>query len=223
MTRQRFTLSPTGPGPLAPDRGVALTCAVIALTFIATGAGMLEGHAVYPSWLDLAAFDGLAGYHADYGRALLPWLPLPLALATIGTAIMMVRRPAAVPRRAGFAAGDHLAPRLAAREAVNLWFRVPRRPMPPPSTEPPGGRLKVLTGEHGSLRTISWGTGPVVCFVYGWGGSAEQVNGLTEPLTRSGFQVVTFDAPGYGRSPIGESGRTNAVDAGRALRAVGAE
>ena len=33
---------------------------------------MLEGHAVYPSWYDLAAFPGFAQYHARYGLALLP-------------------------------------------------------------------------------------------------------------------------------------------------------
>jgi hypothetical protein len=80
------------------SRGAALLSCTAAATFFATGAGMLEGHAVYPSWRHLAAFDDFAGYHAQYGLALLPWLPLPLLVATIGTALLIRRRPVDVPR-----------------------------------------------------------------------------------------------------------------------------
>ncbi|MGS0684922.1 hypothetical protein ACVBEQ_07190 [Nakamurella sp. GG22] len=73
-------------------------CVTAALIFFGAGAGMLEGHAIYPSWRDLAEFPQFAAYHADYGRALLPWLPLPLLLATIGNAWLLRRRPDGVPR-----------------------------------------------------------------------------------------------------------------------------
>jgi hypothetical protein len=79
-------------------RGATLLCVVAAVTFFVTGSGMLEGHAVYPSWRTLATFDGFAGYHAEYGQALLPFLPVPLLLSTIGTGWLIFRRPAGVPR-----------------------------------------------------------------------------------------------------------------------------
>ncbi|MET0865982.1 MAG: hypothetical protein ABWZ98_16750 [Nakamurella sp.] len=94
----RISLSPTLLPPLRFGRGTALLCLVAALTFFVTGSGMLEGHAVYPSWRTLAAFEGFAGYHAEYGLALLPFLPLPLLLSTIGTGWLIFRRPAGVPR-----------------------------------------------------------------------------------------------------------------------------
>jgi hypothetical protein len=71
---------------------------VAALTFFVTGSGMLEGHAVYPSWRTLAAFESFAAYHAEYGQALLPWLPIPLVISTIGTGWLVFRRPAGVSR-----------------------------------------------------------------------------------------------------------------------------
>jgi len=78
-------------------RGVLLLTVTAAITFFVTGSGMLEGHAVYPSWLNLAVFPGFAGYHAAYGNALLPWLPIPLVLATALNAWLVFRRPTGVP------------------------------------------------------------------------------------------------------------------------------
>jgi len=79
-------------------RGVAALCIAAAVTFFVTGSGMLEGHAVYPSWRTLADFPGFADYHAEYGRLLIPFLPVPLVLATIGNAWLVFRPPAGVPR-----------------------------------------------------------------------------------------------------------------------------
>jgi hypothetical protein len=79
------------------ERGVALLAGTAALVFGLTGVGMFEGRVVYPSWLDLSAFPDFASYHTDYGRALLPWLPAPLAVATVLNAVLLRRRPQAVP------------------------------------------------------------------------------------------------------------------------------
>ena len=125
--------------------------------------------------------------------------------------------------RCSFALGSRLAPRRTARRATDLWFKVPRQPMPPPPAEPPGGTTRELTGDHGLVRARSWGTGPAVCFVHGWGGSGDQVHGFVEPLLRRGMRVVTFDAPGHGATPVGDTGHTNAVETARALRTVAAE
>ncbi len=80
------------------SHGVAtLFTATVTVTLAVTGIGLFEGHVVYPSWYDLAPFEGFAEYHAAFGLRLLPWLPIPLAVATVLTALMLRWRPAAVP------------------------------------------------------------------------------------------------------------------------------
>ncbi len=76
----------------------ALFTATATLTLGLTGIGLFEGNVVYPSWYDLAAFDGFADYHAAFGRRLIPWLPVPLLVATVLNGLLLLRRPPAVPR-----------------------------------------------------------------------------------------------------------------------------
>lgn len=51
----------------------------------------------------------------------------------------------------------------------------------------------------------SWGEGPVVALVHGWGGRAGQMTPLVAPLVRAGYMVVAWDMPGYGASGGRES------------------
>ncbi len=78
----------------------ALFTATAVLTLAVTGAGLFEGNVVYPSWYDLAAYDGFAGYHAAFGARLVPWLPVPLLVATALNGLLIRWRPAGVPRAA---------------------------------------------------------------------------------------------------------------------------
>lgn len=60
--------------------------------------------------------------------------------------------------------------------------------------------------QHGA-RTIpvySWGEGPVILGVHGWGGAGVQFGAWIEPLVEAGYRVVLFDAPAHGRAQ-GES------------------
>lgn len=68
------------------------------LTLGLTGIGLFEGNVVYPSWYDLAAFDGFAQYHSAFGKRLIPWLPVPLLVCTVLNGLLLRWRPAAVPR-----------------------------------------------------------------------------------------------------------------------------
>lgn len=98
MTTSSHTLPRSDADAPAPARGAALLAVTAAITFFATGSGMLESHAVYPSWYDLAEFSGFAQYHGRYGVALLPWLPLPLLVATLFNVWLLFRRPLGVSR-----------------------------------------------------------------------------------------------------------------------------
>ncbi len=74
-----------------------LFTATVALVFAVTGAGLFEGNVVYPSWYDLAGFDGFAEYHSAFGLRLLPFLPVPLLVATVLNGLLLRWRPPAVP------------------------------------------------------------------------------------------------------------------------------
>lgn len=95
------TTSTILPASAAQDgRGAArLFTATTVLTFAVTGIGLFEGHVVYPSWYDLAGIDDFAAYHVEFGRRLIPWLPVPLAIATVLNGLLIRWCPPAIPRR----------------------------------------------------------------------------------------------------------------------------
>lgn len=88
--------------PVPPEprtrRAVTLFTATATLTVAVTGVALFEGNVVYPSWYDLAAFGGFADYHSDFGKRLIPWLPVPLLAATVLNGMLIRWRPSAVPR-----------------------------------------------------------------------------------------------------------------------------
>lgn len=55
----------------------------------------------------------------------------------------------------------------------------------------------------------SWGQGPAVLLVHGWGGSGLQMAHFAKPLAEAGYRVITFDAPAHGGSP---GKRTNMME-----------
>lgn len=87
------------PAGRSTRRAATLFIATATLTLVVTGIGLFEGNVVYPSWYDLAAFDGFAEYHSSFGRRLLPWLPVPLLAATLLNGLLIRWRPPTVPRR----------------------------------------------------------------------------------------------------------------------------
>lgn len=126
--------------------------------------------------------------------------------------------------RAAFGLLEPLAPDLGARWAANLWFRTPagsRRPAVPLAAGTP------FTVRVDGRRVVgqSWGEGPIVYLVHGWGGWGSQLTAFVEPLVSCGFKVVTFDGPSHGESEPGVSGpgRTTLYEQSDALAMVVAE
>ena len=110
------------------------------------------------------------------------------------------------PIRASFAVLDHTAPALAARWAERIWFTLPRpaaaaRPVPVP-----GGHPFTVTVAGHLVAGQTWGSGPAVYLMHGWGGQAGQLAGFVAPLVGRGHRVVAFDAPSHGRSAPGAYG-----------------
>jgi len=54
--------------------------------------------------------------------------------------------------------------------------------------------------EGGNLAVTTWGSGPAVLLMHGWGGSRAQMTGFVDPLLAAGYRVVAFDQPAHGES-----------------------
>jgi pimeloyl-ACP methyl ester carboxylesterase len=84
---------------------------------------------------------------------------------------------------------------------------------------PDGTHTRVPYG-NGWLSVWSWGDGPAVLLMHGWGGRAVHLQEFVKPLLAEGFRVVAFDAPAHGRS---DGVSTNLVECtGAALQVAGA-
>lgn len=105
---------------------------------------------------------------------------------------------------------ETVAPPLAGKWAIKLFF-TPLKHNRPRREE---ALIKDATIQKVSLQEsfdksitqpqfvlYSWGEGPVVLLVHGWGGRGSQVAALAQPLVDSGYRVVTFDALAHGDSP----------------------
>ena len=122
---------------------------------------------------------------------------------------------------AGVRAAEWVAPALGGKLATRRWFTVPA----PPAVRPlPAGRPFTVTAQRATVRGVSFGSGPVVYLMHGWGGLGAQLGAFVTPLQDSGFRVVSFDAPAHGASDPGPSGpgRSHGLEFGRALDAVAA-
>lgn len=120
--------------------------------------------------------------------------------------------------RTGMRALSAAAPPLAGRAAFEVFVRPPRTRSHPNSGDimNRGRRFTVPLGTR-SVSGWTWGTGPAVLMVHGWGGRASQLTAFVDPLLGSGLRVVAFDAPAHGSS----TGRhTNVRQAADAVRAV---
>src|SRR5215213_5984938 len=52
----------------------------------------------------------------------------------------------------------------------------------------------------GELAVTTWGEGPAVLSMHGWGGARAQMTGFVEPLLAAGYRVVAYDQPAHGES-----------------------
>jgi len=124
------------------------------------------------------------------------------------------------PLRAAFAVLGRVAPGLAARWALDLFFTPRgRRGSRRVSAFLVAGRPFAVRVDGLRVAGWSWGRGPNVFLVHGWAGVGGQLAAFGPPLLANGFRVVTFDAPGHGAS---EGRRSSIVHFAKALKAVAA-
>jgi pimeloyl-ACP methyl ester carboxylesterase len=103
---------------------------------------------------------------------------------------------------------ERVSPGLGARLLDRIWFRLP-------TVSAKARRLRVELPEpipfdipfgDGTLRGNSWGDGPTIYLVHGWGGWGLQLAAYIPPLLADGFRVVAYDGPSHGDSSPGPEG-----------------
>jgi hypothetical protein len=105
--------------------------------------------------------------------------------------------PPVAPRvRRTFSLLERFAPAVGSRWAVELWCT-------PPAVEmslrmPPGvtaGEPVEATWSGHRIAGESWGDGPAVYLVHGWGGCRAHLGVFVKPLVEAGHRVIAFDLP----------------------------
>jgi pimeloyl-ACP methyl ester carboxylesterase len=103
--------------------------------------------------------------------------------------------------RAAGATLSALAPTLAARLSTRAFLTPPRYAAPArESAALATARPGELRVDGKRVRTWSWGSGPTILLVHGWGGRGAQLASFVEPLLARGFGVTALDAPAHGAS-----------------------
>jgi pimeloyl-ACP methyl ester carboxylesterase len=110
-----------------------------------------------------------------------------------------------------------VSPALAARVAERMFLTPPRHPAPDHERAALATARREVVHAASPITTWSWGQGPAVLLVHGWGGRAGQLASFVRPLRERGIGVVALDAPGHGSSPGRESSLLAFVDAIRAV------
>ncbi len=127
--------------------------------------------------------------------------------------------------RAGMRTLCALAPALAVRVVDRLWFTPPRLRLRPEAVDfLRSGQTLSFRVHDRHVAAWSWGEGPTVLLVHGWGGHAGQLQAFVAPLLAAGYRVVAFDAPAHGASGPSRLGgrRVSFLEFAAALREVAA-
>jgi pimeloyl-ACP methyl ester carboxylesterase len=111
------------------------------------------------------------------------------------------QKPALSALRKSFRILGMFAPGVGARLAYRLFFTPQRHPTPPweRRLNEAAEKLK-MDYDFGTLNALSWGDGPTLLLIHGWGGRATQMGAFVNPLISAGFRVVALDAPAHGAS-----------------------
>lgn len=134
-----------------------------------------------------------------------------------------------IAARAGISVLDRIAPSLAGRVATRLWCTLPagrgrsRDDRPIGGLAAPVSETSTVPLSYDRWVTVeSWGDGPPIYLMHGWGGWRGQLGAFVEPLVGRGHRVVALDAVSHGESGPGRFGpkRTNGLEMVESMRAV---
>lgn len=137
------------------------------------------------------------------------------------TIVRLIKSAQLAGMRTAFGTLERLAPGLGVRWATNIWLTLPRYHGRTRPNIPPGTPFTVSIRNR-TIRGTTWGTGPAIYLIHGWGGASAQLLPFVTPLVETGHKVVTFDALSHGASDPGQLGprRTTIVEMAASLTAV---
>lgn len=122
--------------------------------------------------------------------------------------------------RGGMRVATIVAPGSAASITQRLFFTPPTaRIRPAEQAVLDRAEAYSVDSAGGRVAAYSWGAGPLVLLVHGWGGYAGHLSALVDPLVAAGFRAVAIDLPGHGRSA---GKRSSLVHAAAAIEATAA-
>jgi pimeloyl-ACP methyl ester carboxylesterase len=105
------------------------------------------------------------------------------------------------PLAAAFRTLQFVSPAQAARVAELVFFMPPRTRLTPEQRETiERARPFTVRADGAKIAAWTWGDGPVVYLVHGWGSRGARLAAFVPALLAAGYQVVTHDAPGHGAS-----------------------
>lgn len=125
--------------------------------------------------------------------------------------------------RLWFAVESRVAPTSAERRAARMFVTPPRHHRSTKPTVRVVGhdsvdRTQVTISDNGlTVFASTFGTGPTVMLLHGWGGTSDDMLPTATALAHAGYRSVVFDMPGHGRSRGRES---SLVEFLRAMEAV---
>lgn len=93
-----------------------------------------------------------------------------------------------------------MPPRVALACAQYLVSRPPRASVTPAEAVAMEGATRLSELKWSNDAVWSWGEGPTVLLVHGWGGRASQMAPMAQHLAQHGMRAVAFDIAGHGES-----------------------
>lgn len=117
---------------------------------------------------------------------------------------------------------ERFAPAIGSKWAVELWCTPPNveASLRMPPGVPPSEPVAASWSGH-RIAGESWGCGPAVYLVHGWGGCRAHLGVFVKPLVEAGHRVIALDLPSHNDSEPGDlaAGRTTVVECAEAVRA----
>ena len=108
--------------------------------------------------------------------------------------------------------------RLTAHQAFEKFFTPSRKSPPQPEQKlEEQADIFIIPAKPVDITAFSWGQGPTVLLVHGWGGRATQMGYFVKPLVDLGYRVLAFDAPAHGKT---SGTQTNGFEFAQAIKTV---
>ncbi len=129
--------------------------------------------------------------------------------------------------RSTFSILELISPSLAGWWATRLWISTRRYPEPAREKQwLKDADISELDHEFGPIKLYHWRKhlepAPTVLLIHGWNGRGLQLAGFVKPLLEEGFNVISFDAPGHGRTPGTQSNLLRVANVVQAIsRSIG--